>query len=196
MFPRATAAALAAMSMQEELRLNQSGKGDERVAMRIVITVGDVLHQEGALLGDAVVLATRIESITPPDEIYVSAPAWFLMHQAEVRASLVDTFQFKGFPQPVPVYRVEQTHRMHIDHRFIVLADLKFFRMRAEIFHIGVLERALDKFLEVVGQVCAEFAGTSRISMGDSYALTFAKRCPSDGGSGSTIRRVGNLSTG
>jgi hypothetical protein len=59
------------------------------------------------------------------------------MHQAEVRASLVDTFQFKGFPQPV-------------------------------------LERALDKFLEVVGQVCAEFAGTNRISMGDSCALTFA----------------------
>jgi adenylate cyclase len=111
--------------------------------------------------------------------------------------SLRPAFQFKGFPQPVPVYRVEQTHRMHIiDHMFIVLADLKFFRMRAEIFYIGVLERALDKFLEVVGQVCAEFAGTSRISMGDSYALTFAKRCPSGGGSGSTIRRAGNLSTG
>ena len=174
-FPSATAAALAAMSMQEELRLNQPGKGDERVAMRIVITVGDVLHQEGALFGDAVVLATRIESITPPDEIYVSAPAWFLMHQAEVRTSLVDTFQFKGFPQPVPVYRVEQTHRMHaIDHRYIVLTDLKFFRIRANIFHIGVLELVLDKFLELVGQVCAEFSGSNRISMGDSYALTFA----------------------
>src|SRR5262249_12023548 len=74
-FPSATAAALAAMSMQEELRLSQPGKGDDRVAMRIVITVGDVLHQEGGLLGDAVVLAARIESITPPDEFYVSDAA-------------------------------------------------------------------------------------------------------------------------
>jgi fructose-specific component phosphotransferase system IIB-like protein len=32
-----------------------------------VITLGDVLHQEGALVGDAVVLATRIEALTPPD---------------------------------------------------------------------------------------------------------------------------------
>ena len=39
----ANAAALAAMSMQEELRLNQPGKGDDRLAMRIILTVGDVL---------------------------------------------------------------------------------------------------------------------------------------------------------
>ncbi len=174
-FPSATAAALAAMSMQEELRLGQPGKGDDdRLAMRIILTVGDVLHQEGGLVGDAVVLATRIENITPPDEIYVSASAWLLMHQAEVRGTLVDTFTFKGFPQPVPVYRVEQTHRMHvIDHRYIVVADLKFFRMLAETFHVTVLERIFDHFLELVGRVCAEFTGTNRISTGDSYALTF-----------------------
>jgi adenylate cyclase len=174
-FPSATAAALAAMTMQEELRLGQPGKGDDaRLAMRIVLTVGDVLHQEGGLVGDAIVLATRIESITPPDEIYASAQAWLLMHQAEVHGSLVDTFTFKGFPQPVPVYRVEQTHRMHIiDHRYIVVADLEFFRMLAEAFHVSVLERVLDHFLELVGRVCAEFVGTNRISMGDSYALTF-----------------------
>ena len=174
-FPSSTAAALAAMKMQEELRLGQAGKGDEdRVAMRIVLTAGDVLHQEGGLVGDAIVLATRIESITPPDEIYASASAWLLMHQAEVRGALVDTFTFKGFPQPVPVYRVEQTHRMHIiDHRYIVVADLQFFRMRAETFHVTVLERVLDHFLELVGRVCAEFIGTNRISTGDSYALTF-----------------------
>lgn len=174
-FPSATAAALAAMKMQEELRLGQPGKSDDdRLAMRIVLTVGDVLHQEGGLVGDAIVLATRIESITPSDEIYASASAWLLMHQAEVRGTLVDTFTFKGFPQPVPVYRVEQTHRMHIiDHRYIVVADLEFFRMLAETFHVTVLERVLDHFLELVGRVCAEFVGTNRISMGDSYALTF-----------------------
>jgi fructose-specific component phosphotransferase system IIB-like protein len=54
-----TAGALAAMAMQEELRLAETGKGDRRLVMRIVITLGDVLHQEGALVGDAVVLATR-----------------------------------------------------------------------------------------------------------------------------------------
>jgi class 3 adenylate cyclase len=173
-FPSATAAALAAMSMQEELRLSQPGKGEDRLAMRIILTVGDVLHQDGGLFGDAVVLATRIESITPPDEIYASVAAWLLMHRAEVRTSLVDTFTFKGFPESVAVYRVEQTHRMHIiDHKYILVADLKFFGMVAEAFHVTVFERVLDNFLGLVGRVCAEFAGTNRISRGDSYVLTF-----------------------
>jgi class 3 adenylate cyclase len=72
-FPSVTAGALAAMRMQEELRLAQPGKGDDRLALRIVLTLGDVLHQEGALVGDAVVLAARIEELTPPDAIYLSA---------------------------------------------------------------------------------------------------------------------------
>jgi len=71
-FPSVTAAALAAMTMQEELRLAQPDTGDDRLVMRIVITLGDVLHEEGALVGDTVVLTARIEAITPPDEIYVS----------------------------------------------------------------------------------------------------------------------------
>ena len=71
-FPSVTAAALAAMSMQEELRLAQPTAGDSRLSMRIVITLGDVLHADGGLVGDAVVLATRIEAITPPDQIYVA----------------------------------------------------------------------------------------------------------------------------
>ena len=86
-FPSVTAAAQAAMSMQEELQLAQTNKGDDRLAMRIVLTLGDVLHQEGALIGDAVVLAARIEGLTPPDEIYLSSAAWLAMitHSASVR---------------------------------------------------------------------------------------------------------------
>src|SRR5919201_3109958 len=91
-FPSVTAAALAAMSMQEELRLAQPNRGEDRLAMRLVLTLGDVLHQEGALVGDAVVLAARIEEITPPDEIYLSAVAQGAVNQAEVRTALVDAF--------------------------------------------------------------------------------------------------------
>lgn len=173
-FPSVTAAALAAMSMQEELRLAQPGKGDDRVAMRIILTLGDVLHAEGGLVGDAVVLATRIESITPPDAIHVSAAAWLAMNQAEVRAAFVDTFTFKGFPDPVAVYRLEQTHRMRmISDQYMVVTDLKGFGAIAEGSSVTLIERILDQLLELVRQTCAEFAGTHRSTTGDSYLLTF-----------------------
>jgi class 3 adenylate cyclase len=107
-FPSVTGAALAAIAMQEELRRAQSRRGDDRLAMRIVITLGDVLNAEGDLFGDAVALADRIEAVTPADEIYLSAAARLAVNQAEVRTALVDAFTLKGFTEPVPVYRIEQ----------------------------------------------------------------------------------------
>ncbi len=139
-FPSVTAGALAAMRMQEELRLAQPGKGDDRLAMRIVLTLGDVLHQEGALVGDAVVLATRIEERTPLDAIYLSAAAWLAVNQAEVRTAFVDTFTLKGFPEPVSVYRIEQTHRTRvITGQDIVITDLHGFGAMAEASPMTVL---------------------------------------------------------
>ena len=104
-FPSVTAAALAAMAMEEELRHTQLNKGEDRLSMRIVITLGDVLHEENDLFGDAVALAARIEAVTPPDEIYMSAAARLAVNHGEVRTTLVDAFALKGFAEPVPIYR-------------------------------------------------------------------------------------------
>ena len=101
-FPSVTAGALAAMTMQEELRLARVGKGDDRLAMRIVLTLGDVLHQEGALVGDAVVLAARIEDITPPDAIYLSTTAWLAVNQARSAHPWWTRSSSKGFRSQYP----------------------------------------------------------------------------------------------
>ena len=175
-FPSVTTAALAAMVMQEELLLAQPNKGDDRLAMRIVITLGDVLNPEGALIGDAVVLAARIEAITPPDEIYLSAAARLAVNQAEVRTALVDSFALKGFPEAVPVYRVEQRHRTQVlKDQYIVITDLDNFIASAQssLSPVSMIEGTFDRLLELVGDVCREFTGTRRFSAGDSYCLTF-----------------------
>jgi class 3 adenylate cyclase len=173
-FPSVTAAALAAMRMQEELRLAQPGRGEARLAMRIVLSLGDVLHQEGALVGDAVVLATRIEEITPPDEIYLSAAAWLAVNQAEVRTSFVDAFPFKGFPESVPVYRIEQTHRTRvIADQYIVITDLSGFTAITETSSLATVEKILDRLFELVRSICRECGGTTLFGAGDAYCLTF-----------------------
>src|SRR5439155_17171383 len=137
-----TAAALAAMAMQEELQLAQPGKGEGRLAMRIVITLGDVVHGDGALVGEAVVLAARIETVTPADEIYLSAAARLAVSQGEVTTSLVDAFAMKGFDDPVPVYRVDQTHRTRvIRDQYMVVTDLRNFGAFSETAPITATER-------------------------------------------------------
>jgi class 3 adenylate cyclase len=173
-FPSVTAAALAAMSMQEALRLAQPNTGEDRLSMRIVITLGDVLHQDGALVGDAVVLATRIEALTPPDQIYLSAAAWLTMNHAEIRTSFVNGFALKGFTEPVAVYRIEQLHRTHvIANQYIVVTDLTAFTRLIETGATTVVEAVLDALHDVVAGVCHDFGGVDRFSVGDGYCLTF-----------------------
>lgn len=173
-FPSVTAATLAAMAMQEELRASEATKGDRRLAMRIVLTLGDVLHEDGALVGDAVVLATRIEALTPPGEIYLSPTAWLAVNKAEVRAALVDAFTLKGFDWPVPVYRVEQTFRTRVlEAQYIVVTDLKGFSVMFETAAMTAIEAMLDRLRELVDGACRDFGGVNRLSAGDSYCLTF-----------------------
>jgi len=173
-FPSATGAVLAAAAMQEEVSRTQSNKGDDRIAIRVVVTLGDVLDEGGDVFGDAVALAARIETVTPPDEIYLSAAVRLAVSNAEVRTALVDAFALKGFTEPVPVYRVEQRHRTQIlTDQYIMWTDLRGFAGYALKAPIEQVETVLDRLLHLVGEVCREFAGSNRFSAGDAHCLTF-----------------------
>ena len=121
-FSSATGAARAAVEMQDALRLGQPGRGDDRLAIRIVIALGDIALQDGDFIGDAFALATRIEAVTPPDEIYLASAARLALASADVPTTLVNNFTFKGFDEPISVYRIEQRHRTR------VIADTIFSR--------------------------------------------------------------------
>ena len=102
-FPSVTAAAKAAIEMQEALRLTQLNRGDDRIAIRIVIALGDIAVQDGDFIGDVFALATRVEAVTPPDEIYLTAAARLALTSSEIQTALVESFAFKGFAEPMPV---------------------------------------------------------------------------------------------
>jgi len=175
-FPSVTSAALAALAMQSSLRLAQPNRGDDRLAMRIVIALGDVLHQDGALVGEAVVLAARIEQLTPPDEIYLSPSAWLATNHVEVPTSFVEAFVFKGFDTPVPVYRVDPTHRTQLfTDQYIMISDLKGFDAFTAAQGVTVVERVLDQLLELVNRLRLDFGCVNRGAAGDSHCLTFTE---------------------
>lgn len=175
-FPSVTGAGLAALAMQSTLRLAQPNSGEDRLAMRIVITLGDVLQEEGALIGEAVVLAARIEQLTPPDEIYISSSAWLATNRAEVRISFVDAFVLKGFDGPVPVYRIEQTTRTQIfSEQYIMVADLKGFDAFMTTQGVEAVEGVLDHLSGIVNRLRVEYGGVHRCSLGDSHCLTLSE---------------------
>jgi len=121
-------------------------------------------------------LATRIEAITPPDEIYLAAAARLaLTSAAEIQTALVETFVFKGFADATPIYRVQQRHRTRtIADTYILYLDLKGFGkiMDADPGSTTV-ERLLDALDTVTHETALEFDGTIRFNLGDSYCITF-----------------------
>ncbi|MGH2360606.1 MAG: hypothetical protein ACRDGM_08710, partial [bacterium] len=129
-----------------------------------------------ALVGDTVVLTTRIEAITPPDEIYLSAAAWLAVNQAEIRTAFVDSVPLKGFADSVSVYRVEQTPRTRvIANQYIVVTDLRGFSRITDTSPITTVEKILEALFALTNRAAGEFSGTVRFSSGDSYFLTFSE---------------------
>jgi|GEM_PF-759617 len=176
-FPSVTVAALAAVEMQQELRIVQSGKADdERIAIRIVITLGDVLHQDSDIFGHAVNLTARIESITPADEIYLSQAAWLVLNKSEIQASFVNEFLLKGINEPEKIYKIEQKHKTRtLKNQVLVFSDIRDFVKYQTLTSVEHVENLLVHLDDVEKKVCSDYGGVIRQIFGDGYFLTFSE---------------------
>ncbi|MCH8842100.1 MAG: adenylate/guanylate cyclase domain-containing protein [SAR324 cluster bacterium] len=97
-----------AVEIQRELAERNAELPDaRRMAFRIGINLGDVLVKEGALYGDGVNIAARLESLADPGGICISGKV-----HAEVETKLPLQYEsmgeqtVKNIKKPVPVYRV------------------------------------------------------------------------------------------
>lgn len=176
-FPSVTNACFAAIVMHQNLRSQQAGKGEkQRLAIRAVITAGDILHEGNDSMGMTMSLTARIEKITPSDEIYLSHAAWLLLNQAEVQTSYVNEFHLKGFDQPEKVYKVNQKHRIRVlADQYIVFTDIRGWTRFTRSRDVEDVESVLFHYDDLLNDVCERNAGVIRNASGDQYFLTFSE---------------------
>jgi len=175
-FPSVTDATLAAVEMFQNLREIQAGKGEkQRLAIRAVITAGDILYQDNDTMGMAMSLTARLEKMTPPDEIYLSHAAWLLLNKAEVQTTFVDEFNFKGISEPERIYKVEHKHRARVlTDQFIVFTDMRGWSRYIITGSIEEVEAVLFDYDDLINDLCAKHNGVIRNKAGDQYFLTFS----------------------
>ncbi len=176
-FPSVTTAVLAAIEMHQTLQSTQAGKGEkQRLAIRAVITVGDILHQERDTIGTTMSLTARIETVTPPDEIYLSHAAWLVLNKAEIQTSFVSEFNLKGFSEPEKVYKVDQKHRTRVlTDQYIVFTDVRAWMWYTESKEIEDVENFLLDYDDLMNEICNTHGGVIRNTSGDQYFLTFSE---------------------
>lgn len=174
-FPSVTEAALAAIDLQRALRHAQLGRPDqERLSMRIAIAVGDALHKDGDIFGAVMSLTARIESLTPPDEIYLSHAAWLSLNHGQVATRFVDSIVLKGFDKPEQIYRVLQHDVIYTEHgQFILGCDLGRFTRFTEQHAPEDIGKALIQLESLALASALPRDGRLRVIGGDTAILTF-----------------------
>lgn len=174
-FPSVSTASLAAKEIQRDLQHAQVGSSDEdRLAIRIAITVGDVLHQEGDIFGDSVNLTARIESITPPGEIYLSHAASLTVNKAEVSLDYLNEFDLKGFSQRERIYRINHEDEIRLfENRVMLNSALKDYHEFTEEKPDEDIEKLIIENDDIAKHICYSYGGTILQTVFGSYKIIF-----------------------
>jgi adenylate cyclase len=109
-FPSAVEAVQCSIELQQELgRRNAQLAEHRRMQFRIGINLGDVIEEKGALYGDGVNVAARLEALAEPGSFCISGPVFDQVDgKLSIRFKYLGEREVKNIPRPVRVYQPER----------------------------------------------------------------------------------------
>jgi TolB-like protein len=158
-FASALEATRCAFDIQQSLNEVNSGRQeDRRVMIRVGIHLGDVIHDQNDVYGDAVNIASRIEPLAPPGGICVSQQVYDqIKNKFEFPLSTLGKKNLKNVSEPIEVYRVilpwEKKSETELNLEKNRIAILPFANMSPdpadEYFADGLTEELIDRLAQV-----------------------------------------------
>ena len=104
-FESPTNALLSGLAIQQAVKCKLVLPNDLRFEVRVGINAGEVQTRRGDVFGEAVNLASRVESFTNPGEVFFTESVWLSMNKNEVLSEYVGAQNFKGLSEKVRIYR-------------------------------------------------------------------------------------------
>lgn len=174
-FSSVTSAIESAIDIQNQLAHNRSATDDNsRLSIRIVVTLGDVLHKDNDVFGESVNLISRIEAITPPDEIYLSESAFLTLRKKEINTEYVGEFDFKGSSENSKVYKIILGRKLIVlENQYVLFSDIAKFASARN--NHSLIEKVIDYTDIMFNNIDKEHNGIIRGIVGDAYLVTFKK---------------------
>jgi class 3 adenylate cyclase len=106
-FESPTQAVLCGVALQDRLWIhNRQAAPGERLEVRVAVNVGEVRVENRDVFGEPVNIAARVEGLADAGDVYFTESVHLSMNKAEVPAEEVGSFELKGIPGKVKVYRV------------------------------------------------------------------------------------------
>src|SRR5262245_52493055 len=121
-FPSAVEAVRCATEIQTALRTRNDQLPNERqVKFRIGVNLGDVMVQNGDLLGDGVNVAARLQAAAEPGGICISGSVYDqIRNKLSLSFKALGERSFKNIPQPVRAFSITETE----DHAVLPASHL------------------------------------------------------------------------
>ena len=107
-FSSALEAVRCALEIQQQMyKRNQSVPSERKILLRVAVHLGDVEHRDGDVYGDAVNVASRIQSLADPGGICITQQVFdHVRNSEEFRTEALGKNQLKNVRTPTEVYRV------------------------------------------------------------------------------------------
>jgi adenylate cyclase len=120
-FDSALAAVQCAMEIQKKVgEHNVAAPGDQSFKLRIGIHVGDVVHKDNDVFGDAVNIAARLEPLADPGGVCISQQVYDqIQNKVKFRLERLPARQLKNVNSRIDIYRVSEAE----EHSFSRVSD-------------------------------------------------------------------------
>jgi adenylate cyclase len=138
---------------------NTSSREGWKIILRISVNLGDVVHKEGDVFGDAVNIASRLQPLAEPEGVCISEQVYFqIMNKVPYRLSKLEHHELKGIKIPVDAYKVVMPWEPGVAGSTVSseknrVAVLPFANMSPdpadEYFADGMTEELIDRLAQV-----------------------------------------------
>jgi len=111
-FPLVTNAVYAAIKIQQACHISND------FLLRIGIHQGEVVFENGDVFGDAVNIASRLQSSAPPGGIHVSESVQRnIANKNDIISEFVSIESLKNVKEPLPVYEIKSVAERRLNYR-------------------------------------------------------------------------------
>jgi class 3 adenylate cyclase len=106
-FDSATDALLAGIDVQTAIALNNSQSFTEqnKFQLRIAVSTGEVAFVEDDVFGQPVNLASRVQQLAQPGDVYFTDATFHAMNRKEINAESIGPVEIKGVTGTINLYR-------------------------------------------------------------------------------------------
>jgi adenylate cyclase len=129
-FDSATSALLCAINIQEKIDMhNDVVSKDKKFMVRIALNCGDVTLKNNDIFGTPVNIASRVQCLAKPGEIYLTQAAYLALNRNEIPFAKIGKKKLKGIPKEIMLYKVEVKKKLNKNYYYFsgaVITSLLF----------------------------------------------------------------------